>query len=93
MSFLKPVSMVRSTALNASSAKPCASDNVLNGTWQGRHTVEITAVSKVYIGGEDVTTSNGRPINAGETITIPVVSGLKTPCYVVGGNCIITEYF
>ena len=93
MSFIKPVSMVLTTSIDASSVTPCASAEVLAGDRKGRHAIEITGVSKVYIGDAGVTSSKGRPIAAGETVTIPVSPDVKVPCYVVGGGCVLTEYF
>lgn len=93
MSFKKQVSSVLTTAINASSVTPAASEKVLDGSRRGRHAVEITAVSKVYIGDANVTSSNGRPIAAGESVLIPVMEYVNKPFYIVGGNCILTEYF
>ena len=93
MEFKKPVSSVLTSVLDATSVVPAASVDVLSGNRRGRHAVEITATAKVYIGGEDVTSANGRPINAGESLLIPVNDYVNKPFYVVGGKCILTEYF
>ena len=47
----------------------------------------------VYIGGADVTSATGMPIKAGDNIVIPVVSDKVDAVYVVGGQCVITEFF
>lgn len=93
MSIKRPVKYVLSTALDASSVTPAASPDVLDGTRRGRHAVEVTAVSKVYIGDSEVTSSTGRPIAVGESFLIPVEDYVNKPFYIVGGNCILTEYF
>ncbi|MCD7811962.1 MAG: hypothetical protein LUG91_08990 [Ruminococcus sp.] len=94
MNFLIPVRATASSVLDASSAVPAASVEVLSHMRRGRTAIGISAVSKdVYIGGEDVTASTGMPVKAGESIVIPVGSDAVAPFYVVGGSCIITEFF
>lgn len=94
MSFKEPIRYTTSVALDASSAVPAASDAVLSRKLKARASVGITAVgSTIYIGGPDVNSSNGMPIAAGDSIVIPVVSDRADNVYVVGGQCIITEFF
>jgi len=93
MTFKKPISYVKTTSLVPSNASPCASDEVLGGILLGRHAISITATEDVYLGDENVTSSTGLTIPAGETMTFPVNENIKKPFYVVGGACVITEYF
>lgn len=94
MSFIYPVRDTISNVLDATSAVPAASVEVLNKSRRGRHAIGISATeSEVYIGGQDVTAATGMPVKAGTSIVIPVGSDVVAPVYVVGGSCIITEFF
>lgn len=94
MSFKEPIRYTTSVVLNATTAVPAASEAVLSRKLKARTAVGISALgSTVYIGGADVTTASGMPIAAGEKIIIPVVSDRQDNVYVVGGQCIITEFF
>jgi len=93
MLFNRPVSGMLTTAIAAESAQPAASVDVLSKLKVGRHTITITATANgVYIGGSDVTTTNGRPIANGDSVTIPVDGDEVNAVYVIG-NVILTEYF
>lgn len=92
--FNRPVSRVKTSVLDATSAVAAASDSVLARQENGRHTVSITAKGgTVYIGGADVSAENGMPVEDGATVTIPVESTTTDNLYVVGGSVILTEYF
>lgn len=94
MNFLYPVRDTISSVLDATSAVPAASAEVLNKSRRGRNAIGISATeSDVYIGGKDVTAETGMPIKAGTSIVIPVGSDVADPVYVVGGSCVITEFF
>lgn len=94
MSFKYLVRQTESCVIDASSAVPAASPDVLCKKRRGRFAVGISPVdADVYIGGEDVTTATGMPIKVGDSIVIPVVSDKVEAVYVVGGQCIITEFF
>ena len=94
MSFKEPIRYTTSVALDASSAVPAASEAVTSRKHRARASVGITALdSTIYIGGPDVSSSNGMPLKAGDKIIIPVVSDRDDNVYVVGGQCIITEFF
>lgn len=92
--FNRPVSYVKITALNATSATVAASQEVLEKSCSGRHTITITATgADVYIGDKNVSASNGMPIANGESFTIPVTTDRFDQVYVVGGSVILTEWF
>ena len=94
MSFKFLVRQTESCVIDASSAVPAASPDVVSQKRRGRFAVGISPVGDaVYIGGADVTSSTGMPIKAGDNIVIPVVSDKVDAVYVVGGQCVITEFF
>jgi hypothetical protein len=92
--FLNSVSDIKTTKLSASSAVPAASQEVLTKLRVGRHAIAISATdSDVYLGGEDVTSSTGMLIKTGTTFVMPVTNHSKENIYVVGGDCVLTEFF
>ncbi len=92
--FLYPVSFVLSEEVDASSVTVAATVAVKSGLKHGRRAVGISATSSdVYIGGEDVTSSTGLPVPAGSTFIMPVLDTGADGIYVVGGTCVITDFF
>lgn len=94
--ILRPVSKVKSTKISATSTrKVAASADVLSKLVLGRHAITIinNGENVIYVGGSDVTTTNGMPLAVGETATIPVDSDAVDAIYVVGGAAYILEYF
>lgn len=90
----RPVTYAKTTTLNAATATVAASQEVLEKTYSGRHTITITANGgTVYVGDKNVSKSNGMPIADGESFTIPVASDRSDNVYVVGGSVILTEWF
>lgn len=93
--ILQPVNRVTTTVIKAASArKVCASADVLGGLsgTGSRHAISITAEdADVFIGGSDVTATNGTKVAAGETVYIPVCA--KDAVYAVGGTFRLGEYF
>lgn len=94
MNIIFPVNNIKTTKLTATKATPAASPEVLSRLRTGRHTVSITALdADIYVGGTDVTSATGVPVKAGTSLAIPVDSNSTTPVYVIGGSCVIAEYF
>jgi hypothetical protein len=92
--FNRPVSMVKTTKLNATNATKAVSPEVMAKQLNGRHTISLAASgSTVYVGGADVTKDNGMPLAAGQVLTIPVASDRTDQVYVIGGTVILTEWF
>lgn len=92
--ILFPVSDVKTTVLDASAVTLAASPEVIARQRTGRHSIGITAgESVIYLGGKNVTAENGMAIPAGTTITMPVSNTSMESLYVVGGNCVLTEFF
>lgn len=85
--LLKKVTRTVTKKIDATSAVPAIADETKNG----RHTVWIYALDDVYAGGEDVTTDNGIKIPAGSHAIFPVNN--RHAIYVVGGNCVIADFF
>lgn len=85
--FLQSISKTVTKAVDASSATLAAADTGASG----RHAVGIYATADVYVGGKDVTESTGIKIPAGEFKVFPVNS--RNALYIVGGNCIVADFF
>lgn len=86
-----------STLAVGTKATMCASPEVASHQRSGRVQVAVynSGSADVFFGGEDVTTSTGIPIKAGETVVFPL-AGLDTEkaVYLVaaeGGNVTICE--
>lgn len=92
--LLQPISDVKVTQLDASSAVLAASDAVRSRLRRGRHGIGISATSSdIYLGDEDVSSGNGMLIPASTTVTLPVNTNVIDAIYVVGGTCTLTEFF
>ena len=99
MNFLDNVGQIHTSQLAVgTTAKPLASDTVLERSLCGRHTVEVvnTGSVDVFIGNKNVTAANGLPIKAGESKIIPVNYTATDNIYIVAASStsvIIGEYF
>lgn len=92
--FLFPVSEIKTTQLDATSAVLAASPEVIARQRTGRHGIAISAGdSAVYLGGKDVNAGNGMLIPAGTTASMPVTNTSADNLYVIGGSCVLTEFF
>lgn len=92
--LLYPVSEIKTTVLSASEATKAASPEVIARQRMGRHGIAISAgESAVYLGGKDVTASTGMVIPAGTTTVLPVSNTSEDSLYVIGGSCVLTEFF
>jgi len=97
--FLRSFSQVRTGTITLSgTAQPLALPETLERDRDGgRIALEVNNVEgdeAAYIGNEDVTTSTGIPIKAGEYRVFPVQIGSGDKIYGVGsGDVIIAEYF
>ena len=92
--LLYPVNDIKTTKLSATKAKVAASPEVAAKQRTGRHGIAITAgESAVYIGGKDVTAANGMAVPAGTTTILPVATTNVDNVYVIGGDCVLTEFF
>lgn len=89
MDIRQPVQKILASTINGSTATLLASGRLSTG----RHTIEIVndGTETVYIGGSDVTESNGMPIKGGTSRVLPVYS--NTELYVTGGSVTLIEYF
>lgn len=85
--FLYDVTRTVTKKVDASSAIPAVADD----TQSGRHTVWIYALDDVYVGGVDVSAENGIKIPAGNNAVFPVNN--RKALYVVGGSCVIADFF
>lgn len=92
--LLCPVKEIKTTKLSASSAKPAASTEVFTNMRGGRIGLAITAgEADIYLGDKGVKTGEGLLIKAGTTYTLPVLPTARQNFYVVGGDCVLTEFF
>lgn len=92
--LLYPVDDIKTTKLSATKAKVAASPEVVAKQRTGRHGIAITAgESTVYIGGKGVTSATGMAVPAGTTTILPVTTVNVDNLYVIGGDCVLTEFF
>lgn len=92
--LLYPVSEIKTTTLSASKATKAASPEVIARQRMGRHGIAISAgESAVYLGNADVTAETGLAIPAGTTLVLPVSNTSEDALYVIGGDCVLTEFF
>lgn len=92
--LLYPVDDIKTTKLSATKAKVAASPEVVAKQRTGRHGIAITAgESTVYIGGKGVTSATGMAVPAGTTTILPVTTVNIDNLYVIGGDCVLTEFF
>lgn len=93
--LLCPVTDIKTTTLDASSAVVAASPDVLGRLRRGRHGIAISAIdSDIYLGDKDVSSGGGMLIPSGTTSeTLPVSMMSVDTLYVVGGSCVLTEFF
>lgn len=92
--LLCPVKEIMTTKLSASSATPAASTEVFTNMRGGRIGLAITAgETDVYLGDKRVKAGKGLLIKAGTTYTLPVLPTARQNFYVIGGDCVLTEFF
>ena len=92
--LLCPVKEIMTTKLSASSATPAASTEVFTNMRGGRIGLAITAgETDVYLGDKSVKAGKGLLIKAGKTYTLPVLPTARQNFYVIGGDCVLTEFF
>lgn len=92
--LLYPVSEIKTTTLAATKATKAASPEVIARQRSGRHGIAITAgESDVYLGDKDVTAATGMAIPAGTTVILPVSNTSEDSLFVIGGSCVLTEFF
>lgn len=92
--LLYPVNEIKVTALSAKKATALASPEVLARQRTGRHGIAITAgEATVYIGDKNVTVSKGMAVPAGTTVILPVTNTCEDNLFVIGGDCVLTEFF
>ena len=92
--LLCPVKEIMTTKLSASSATPAASTEVFTNMRGGRIGLAITAgETDVYLGDKNVKAGEGLLIKAGTTYTLPVLPTARQTFYVIGGDCVLTEFF
>lgn len=92
--LLCPVKEIMTTKLSASSATPAASTEVFTYMRGGRIGLAITAgEADIYLGDKSVKAGEGLLIKAGTTYTLPVAPSARQNFYVVGGECVLTEFF
>lgn len=92
--LLYPVDDIKTTKLSATKAVVAASPEVVAKQRTGRHGIAITAgESTVYIGGKGVTSATGMAVPAGTTTILPVTTVNVDNLYVIGGDCVLTEFF
>lgn len=92
--LLCPVKEIMTTKLSASSATPAASTEVFTNMRGGRIGLAITAgETDVYLGDKNVKAGEGLMIKAGTTYTLPVLPTARQNFYVIGGDCVLTEFF
>lgn len=92
--LLCPVKEIMTTKLSASGATPAASTEVFTNMRGGRIGLAITAgETDVYLGDKSVKVGGGLLIKAGTTYTLPVVPSARQNFYVIGGDCVLTEFF
>lgn len=92
--LLCPIKEIMTTKLSASSATPAASTEVFTNMRGGRIGLAITAgETDVYLGDKNVKAGEGLLIKAGTTYTLPVLPTARQNFYVIGGDCVLTEFF
>lgn len=92
--LLYPVGKVETTVLNATKATLAASNGVATKLKTGRHGIAISAgESDIYLGDKNVVANEGMVIKAGTTTILPVLTTSIDEIYVVGGTCVLTEFF
>lgn len=92
--LLCPVKEIMTTKLSASSVTPAASTEVFTNMRGGRIGLAITAgETDVYLGDKSVKAGKGLLIKAGTTYTLPVLPTARQNFYVIGGDCVLTEFF
>lgn len=92
--LLNSVNDIKTTTLSASSATLAASTEVQTKLRCGRHGIAISATgSDIYLGDKDVAAGSGMLIPAGTTFVLPVTNHCQENLYVVGGECVLTEFF
>lgn len=92
--LLCPVKEIKTTKLSASSATPAASTEVFTNMRGGRIGLAITAgEADIYLGDKSVKAGEGLLIKAGTTYTLPVLPTARQNFYVIGGGCVLTEFF
>lgn len=97
--FLRSFGRIKTSSITLSStAQKLASTEVLEERMDnGRIALEVNNTegeSAAYIGDENVTTTTGIPVPAGQTRIFPVQQGCAGNIYGVGsGAVIIAEYF
>lgn len=92
--LLCPVKEIMTTKLSASSATPAASTDVFTNIRGGRIGLAITAgETDIYLGDKSVKAGKGLLIKAGTTYTLPVLPTARQNFYVIGGDCVLTEFF
>jgi hypothetical protein len=92
--LLCPVKEIMTTKLSADSATPAASTEVFTNMRGGRIGLAITAgETDIYLGDKSVKAGEGLLIKAGTTYTLPVLPTARQNFYVIGGDCVLTEFF
>lgn len=92
--LLYPVGKVEATVLNATNATLAASNGVATKLKTGRHGIAITAgENDIYLGDKNVAVGKGMAIKAGTTTILPVLTTCIDEIYVIGGSCVLTEFF
>lgn len=92
--LLCPVKEIMTTKLSASSATPAASTEVFTNMRGGRIGIAISAgEADIYLGDKNVKAGEGLLIKAGATYTLPVLPTARQNFYVIGGDCVLTEFF
>ena len=92
--LLCPVKEIMTTKLSASSATPAASTEVFTNMRGSRIGLAITAgETDVYLADKSVKAGKGLLIKAGTTYTLPVLPTARQNFYVIGGDCVLTEFF
>ena len=92
--LLYSVKEIKTTKLSASSAIPAASTEVFTNIRGGRIGIAISAgETDIYLGDKSVKAGEGLLIKAGTTYTLPVLPNARQNFYVIGGDCVLTEFF
>lgn len=92
--LLYSVKELKTTKLSASSAVPAASAEVFTNIRGGRIGIAISAgETDIYLGDKSVEAGEGLLIKAGTTYTLPVLPTARQNFYVIGGDCVLTEFF
>lgn len=97
MNINENVSGVMTTVINANSARKQLASKEVIARQRSRNAITIAvqsvADSACYIGGENVTTTNGLPLAVGDKITISLDRSRSDQIYAVGGTVVIAEWF